>query len=162
MKRWGLIAGLWMVLFSWAMSHQSLMHQNQSAIKASPSYLYVIEAQSGVLQKIPEYSGRYHLTLDQVDVDHILAFSDRPYRIVRYTSAHQLKKDWAHGQNNFVEDPPNAVLLAKGHSAQVVVLEDMRLDAKQISFDVRITQMRNQLPQRVALEHITLVIDNAN
>lgn len=81
---------------------------------------------------------------------------------MRYTSAHQLKKDWAQGQNNFIEDPPNAVLLAKGHLAQVVVLEDMRLDAKQISFDIRINQMRNQLPQRVALEHITLVIDNAN
>ena len=39
-----------------------------------------------------------------------LMFSDRPERIVGHLTAAQFVDGWGHGENSFLDDPPNAVL----------------------------------------------------
>jgi hypothetical protein len=45
-----------------------------------------------------------------------LMFSDRPERVVGHLTTEQFVDGWGHGENSFLEDPPNAVLsfLAEG------------------------------------------------
>ncbi|HTA33196.1 MAG TPA: hypothetical protein VK721_07205 [Solirubrobacteraceae bacterium] len=39
-----------------------------------------------------------------------LIFSDRPDRIVGHLTTKQFIEGWGHGENSFLDDPPNAVL----------------------------------------------------
>ena len=39
-----------------------------------------------------------------------LFFADRPERVVGHISAGEFVAQWGEGNNNFAEDPPNAVL----------------------------------------------------
>src|SRR5271163_5025041 len=39
-----------------------------------------------------------------------LMFSDRPERIVGHLTSGQFVEGWGHGENSFLDDPPNAVL----------------------------------------------------
>ena len=77
-----------------------------------PEYLFVISAQSGEITKVSDH--QYTLTLRHTDIDHILMFSDRPYRIARYITVDQLKDIWSQGENSFSENPPNAGLVMHG------------------------------------------------
>ncbi len=70
-----------------------------------------------------------------------LYFSDRPKRVVGHMTTVDFVDLWAEGDNNFEEDPPNAVLafLEPGDEAPedaVVVLQQPRLENGQLSYSI--------------------------
>ena len=75
-----------------------------------PQFLFVLEADHGTLQH--QADGQVRLSLSVEHMQHILMFSDRPFRIARYITDAELAKYWvATGDNSFTADPPNAALL---------------------------------------------------
>jgi hypothetical protein len=72
-----------------------------------------------------------------------LMFSDRPERIVGHLTADQFVEGWGHGENSFLDDPPNAVLsfLAAGDQSPedvVVTLTNPRLDGEDLTYNVSV------------------------
>ena len=74
-----------------------------------------------------------------------LMFSDRPERIVGHLTAAQFVEGWGHGENSFLEDPPNAVLsfLEEGDQIPedvVVTITNPRLDGLEITYDATVLE----------------------
>lgn len=91
------------------------------AFKKSPSYLFVLSAQQGVIAEVRQ---RYVLTLKKVD-SHVLWFADRPIRKAGFVSIGDFIASWSEG---FRGDPPNAALVhvdmlfdKNGHQQPVAV-----------------------------------------
>ena len=89
----------------------------------------------------------------------MIKFSERPYRLVKYITVDQLKNLWSKGINSFESDPPNAVLMAKGHNAQIIVLMGITVNKETISFHVHLTNPAAGLLKKGSLENISLVVD---
>ena len=80
-----------------------------------------------------------------------LMFSDRPERIVGHLTTKQFIDGWGHGENSFLDDPPNAVLsfLDADEDAPedvVVTLTNPRMDWERLTYDVDV--LEGQLPAR--------------
>lgn len=75
--------------------------------KQAVEWLFVITSKEGEIKKNDQ--GQYVLTLDHAKIERVLAFSDRPNRIVKFISPENFKKLWREGKNSFKDDPPNAV-----------------------------------------------------
>jgi hypothetical protein len=78
-----------------------------------------------------------------------LMFSDRPDRIVGHLTTEQFVEGWGHGENSFLDDPPNAVLsfLQDGEGTPedvVVTLTNPRMDWERLTYDVDV--LEGQLP----------------
>ena len=89
-----------------------------------------------------------------------LYFSDRPKRIVGHMTTVDFVDLWAEGDNNFEEDPPNAVLafLEPGDEAPedaVVVLQQPRLENGELSYFVE--TLEGEVPTQAG--PVTLFID---
>ena len=89
-----------------------------------------------------------------------LYFSDRPKRIVGHMTTVDFVDLWAEGDNNFEEDPPNAVLafLEPGDEAPedaVVVLQQPRLENGELSYSIEI--LEGTVPTQTG--PVTLFID---
>jgi hypothetical protein len=97
--------------------------------------LYVLNADGAMLAE-----GK--LTLSGVSSNAIV-FADRPVRAAGHLTVAQLLKDWGTGEDNFVEDPPNATISVLGgtgsevHDA-VVVLSNPAMDGTTLSFEVQV------------------------
>jgi hypothetical protein len=95
-------------------------------------------------------SGNGALTLH--DLAHsTLMFSDRPERIVGHLTMKQFVEGWGHGENSFLENPPNAVLSFLPAGAEDVAPEDVvvtltnpRLEWERVTYDVDV--LEGQLP----------------
>jgi len=61
-----------------------------------PSYLFVIMSDYGMIQQTS--NGEYQLILDHSDVEKVLAFTNRPYRLVQYETGEALKTMWSEGR----------------------------------------------------------------
>ncbi len=80
-----------------------------------------------------------------------LMFSDRPERIAGHLTTKQFVEGWGHGENSFLEDPPNAVLsflAADEHAPEdvVVTLTNPRIDWERLTYDVDV--LEGDLPER--------------
>ena len=89
-----------------------------------------------------------------------LYFSDRPKRIVGHMTTVDFVDLWAEGDNNFEEDPPNAVLafLEPGADAPedaVVVLQQPRLENGELSYSIE--TLEGTVPTQTG--PVTLFID---
>ena len=89
-----------------------------------------------------------------------LYFSDRPKRIVGHMTTVDFVDLWAEGDNNFEEDPPNAVLafLEPGDEAPedaVVVLQQPRLENGGLSYSIE--TLEGTVPTQTG--PVTLFID---
>ena len=89
-----------------------------------------------------------------------LYFSDRPKRIVGHMTTVDFVDLWAEGDNNFEEDPPNAVLafLEPGDEAPedaVVVLQQPRLENGELSYSIE--TLEGTVPTQTG--PVTLFID---
>jgi hypothetical protein len=78
-----------------------------------------------------------------------LMFSDRPERIVGHLSTSQFVDGWGHGENSFLDDPPNAVLsfLAEGDGTPedvVVTLTNPQFDAQGLTYNAAV--LEGELP----------------
>ena len=89
-----------------------------------------------------------------------LYFSDRPKRVVGHMTTVDFVDLWAEGDNNFEEDPPNAVLafLESGDEAPedaVVVIQQPRLENGQLSYSIK--TLEGTVPTQTG--PVTLFID---
>jgi hypothetical protein len=74
-----------------------------------------------------------------------LYFSDRPRREVGHLSSHHFVELWGEGENNFLDDPPNAVLsFMDVESAppedSVVVIRAPQLDGDVLSYSIELLE----------------------
>ncbi|MCA9949711.1 MAG: hypothetical protein KDE48_08705 [Anaerolineales bacterium] len=70
-----------------------------------------------------------------------LMFSDRPQRVTGHVPTEEFLDSWGDGDNNFADDPPNAVLSIFSEDEVndvVIVLQDPALDAGNLSYQVKI------------------------
>ena len=89
-----------------------------------------------------------------------LYFSDRPKRIVGHMTTVDFVGLWAEGDNNFEEDPPNAVLSFlesgdEGPKDVVVVLEHPHLENGELSYSIE--TLEGTVPTQTG--PVTLFID---
>ena len=89
-----------------------------------------------------------------------LYFSDRPQRVVGHMTTADFVDLWAEGDNNFEEDPPNAVLacLEPGAHAPedaVVVLQQPRLENGELLYSIE--TLEGTVPTQTG--PVTLFID---
>ena len=99
-----------------------------------PSFLFVILSNYGQIQK--DSDGSYQLILDHGDIEKVLSFSDRPYRIVKHMTGAELQSDWNIGSDSFKKDPPNATVIINQH-LQTIVLLNMKVVGDQTIFTIR-------------------------
>ena len=104
--------------------------------KKPPSFLFVVQAKEAVLKPVKDDLHRYTLSMKLTDenVGKIIAFTDRPYRIVKMMTTKQLLDLWGEGKNSFKADPPNAVLSANGFDARIVILESMIINKELLTY----------------------------
>jgi hypothetical protein len=75
-------------------------------------------------------------------------FSDRPTRIAGHLTTKQFVEGWGHGENSFLDDPPNAVLSFLGGEQEeapedvVLTLTNPRLEWERITYDVDVREGR--------------------
>ena len=110
-------------------SHSTVAH------KKAPSFLFVVQAKKGEIKK--NKAGHYELVLNKADVNHVIMFSDRPYRIVKYITGKNLATEWTKGKNSFKDDPPNAVLSGTGMKAEIVILSSIHVKDQQVIFGLQ-------------------------
>jgi hypothetical protein len=80
-----------------------------------------------------------------------LMFSDRPDRVVGHLTTKQFIDGWGHGENSFLDDPPNAVLSFLDTDENtpddvVLTLTNPRMDWERLTYDIDI--LEGQLPAR--------------
>ena len=93
--------------------------------------------------------------IQKSDMNRVIEFSDRPYRIVKYITGGELQKIWGEGKNSFADDPPNAVLSAANQKPVIVVLDGMQVDKSQVTFYFASTHVLSA----GLLNTLTIVID---
>ncbi len=108
--------------------------KSSSTQKGKPSYLFVILSNYGKIQQASD--GSYQLILDHGDVEKVLAFSNRPYRLEQHLTGESLKTMWSQGANSFAQDPPNATVIIN-QQLQTIVLLNMNVVGDQTIFTIR-------------------------
>ena len=123
--------------------------------KKAASFLFVVSADKAKITHLKD--GKYSLVIQKSDMNRVIEFSDRPYRIVKYITGSELQKIWGEGKNSFAVDPPNAVLSAANQKPVIVVLDGMQVDKDQITFYFSSTHVLSA----GLLNSFSLVIDSA-
>jgi len=83
----------------------------QAESKNKPEFLFILSAKEGKITKLGD--NQYKLVIKKSNFhESVIAFSDRPYRIVKQLSMPQFISLWDKGENSFKDDPPNASLNA--------------------------------------------------
>ena len=80
-----------------------------------------------------------------------LFFADRPQRVVGHMHTRKFVNDWGEGENNFAEDPPNAVVsfLEEGDAVPeevTMVIRDPHLTEETLTYNVEV--LDGTLPTR--------------
>ena len=129
--------------------------------KKPPSFLFVVQAKEAVLKPVDDDLHRYTLSMKLTDenVGKIIAFTDRPYRIVKMMTTKQLLDLWGEGKNSFKADPPNAVLSASGFDARIVILESMIINNEQLTYTLVQTDPSTPSLKGINMAHVILTID---
>ena len=102
--------------------------------KGKPSYLFVIMSNQGSISK--NRQGEFILTLNHGDIEKVLAFSDRPFRIVKHMTGEELKQMWSQGNNSFAKDNPNAAVIINQH-LQTVILTSVNITQNTMTFTLK-------------------------
>ena len=121
--------------------------------KKAPSFLFVVSADKAKISHIKD--GKYSLEIQKSDMNKVIEFSDRPYRIVKYITGSDLQKIWGEGKDSFAVDPPNAVLSAANQKPIIVVLDGMHRDKSHVTFHFTSTHEHTT----GSLSYATLTID---
>lgn len=103
--------------------------------KQDVEWLFVITSKQGQIKK--NTKGNYELLIKHAHIERILAFSDRPNRIVQFIEPTQLKKIWHEGgKESFKADPPNAVAVF-GQEKITMILTSVSVKKNQILFSIK-------------------------
>lgn len=109
----------------------------------TPSWLFVVHSSSGVLK--PTSDGQYQLTLRHENIERIVAFTDRPYRIVQDIKVSTLEGIWGKGTNSFHRDPPNAGLLMGGR-LYTVIITGMKSSSHTVVYTLKVDDANKTIP----------------
>ena len=120
-----------------ATDHKATAPAVVKAEHKAPSFLFVVYSEKANIKKLKD--GRYTLTMKHTDINHVIEFSDRPYRIVKYITGNNLQKLWSKGKNSFAADPPNAVLSASKLKPIIIVLYSIQVNKKRVTFTIHST-----------------------
>ncbi len=121
--------------------------------------MFVVSADKAKITHLKD--GQYSLVIQKSDMNRVIEFSDRPYRIVKYITGGELQKIWGggkKGKNSFAVDPPNAVLSAASQKPVIVVLDGMQVDKSLVTFYFSSTHVLSSGP----LNKFSLTIDPVN
>ena len=136
-------------------------HSTTTVTKKAPSFLFVIDAKQGDITK--DKNGQFHLELKHADMNHVIQFSDRPNRIVKYITGAKLQSLWPEGRDSFKKDPPNAVLSGTGIKTQIVILNGIHATKDTISLPISVStdeaRVISPLEPQKNLSNITITID---
>ena len=121
----------------------------------APSFLFVVYSEKANIKKLK--NERYTITMQHTDINHVIAFSDRPYRIVKYITGNNLQKLWSKGKNSFAVDPPNAVLSASKLKPIIIVLDSIEVNEETVTFTIHSTGLIKT--EDTQAQNINLVID---
>ena len=124
--------------------------------KKAASFMFVVSADKAKITHLKD--GQYSLVVQKSDLNRVIEFSDRPYRIVKYITGNDLQKIWGEGKNSFAVDPPNAVLSAGNQKPVIVVLDGMQVDKAQVTFYFSSTHVLSA----GQLNKISLTVDGCN
>jgi len=116
-ERKSLIAGVGVLIFTVILAGVAVTAHNNN--EPQPEWLMVMNAETGEFQPAGD---SYTLTLEGVDAE-MLAFTDRPEREAQTWDTSAFLDYW---QNEFGDDPPNAVVSADGVRV-AVTLSDPRV-----------------------------------
>ena len=84
---------------------ENAQHVRSLGLRKPPiSYLFVISSKKSHIAKVSDHV--YTLTLERGDLNNVLKFSDRPYRIAEYITPSDLADSWKTGENSFAKIHP--------------------------------------------------------
>ena len=124
--------------------------------KKAPSFLFVVSADKAKIIHLKD--GTYSLVIQKSDMNQVIAFSDRPNRILKDITGSVLVKLWPEGKNSFKKDPPNAVISADNLKSQIVVIHADEL--KQGAYHLHISGLTKGAIDRGLLLNLTVTIDS--
>ena len=129
-----------------------------------PEFFAIQHAESGSITNIN--STLYLLELNNISEKTIL-FSDRPDRIVEHTSTLEFIDSWAFGKDNFLQDPPNGVLVINSvvNESDLVLMELIDpvydMDKKTLQYSVVINNLTS-IELYSIFDQATLLIDSTD
>lgn len=124
------ILTLFLILpFSFSTTYANVDNNKKKPVE----WLFVITSVDAEIKKNDQ--GQYQLILKHAHIERVLAFSDRPNRIVKMISPEDFKKLWGEGQNSFEKDPPNAIAVF-GQEKIAMTLMSVSVDAHKTAFVV--------------------------
>ena len=127
----------------------------KDAKKKAPSFLFVVSADKAKITHLKD--GQYSLVIQKSDMNRVIEFSDRPYRIVRYITGSELQKIWGEGKIMLIEvDPPNAVLSASNLKPVIIVVDGMIVYKDKVTFYFSSTHA----PSIGQLNKLSLMLDS--
>ena len=135
----------------------STAETNQAVAKKAPSFMFVLSAKQAELKKGKD--GSTLLVIKKSDLDQTIEFSDRPYRIVKYTTGSDLAKDWSEGENSFAADPPNAVLSSANLKPHIVVLNGISITDDVLTFNFKGMPLQGDIVTH-AIRSFVMTIDD--
>ena len=143
-------------------SLHSIYTQENMTDSGEPKFFAIQHAQSGLISEINETV--YSLQLNDV-YDKTIIFSDRPDRIVTSMSTADFIGNWSTGEDSFVVDAPNAVLIVdeqEGKQQDVAIVELFNpvydVDKKTLKYDVTPDNVTSiELPS--GFEQSTLILE---
>ena len=134
-------------------AHQKVVAKDSKSSQIS--YLFLLAAKKAQLKH--SNAGNSQLFIEKKDLDRVITFSDRPYRIVRYTTGRDLVKVWSTGKNSFSDDPPNAALVAEKMKPHIVKIIDATFTHEHLILNIQPLNHLSLLPK--TLLSPTLLID---
>ena len=145
-----------------AVSSSPVYAQENMTESDMPKFFAIQHAQSGSISEINATA--YTLELNDVS-DKTILFSDRPDRIVMSTSTSNFIGNWSVGEDSFVVDAPNAVLIVDklGRGQDIVIAElsnpIYEHDSNKLKYDFIFLNTTNLLTDSFKFETNTLLID---
>ena len=142
----------------------SIYGQKKATTSITPmEFLAAQQAQSGSISEIN--STAFSLQLNNVS-DNTLLFTERPERIVTSVDTSDFIGNWSLGQNSFVVDAPNAIIVVEDNNTQqkMAVIELSKpvydIDKKTLTYEI-IPDNTTSLDLPNEFGQSTLVIDGS-
>lgn len=96
------------------------------------TFMVVMMAKKG---EIKNRNGKYVLVLKKIDTNHILSFSDQPFRVTKHISSKELEELWVSSVERFANVPPTAVVVI-GSEMQSVKVQAITYEDQEIVFNL--------------------------
>ena len=136
-------------------SYIKVMSEAKKRADKPLEWLFAVTAIQGTLSN---EAGNYLLDIKHDDVERIVAFTDRPNRIIRLMTATGLADEWiTPGSNSFKEDPPNASFASSGTPLDIIEIIDATSMNRVLRFKFR--YLNSSTRKLGKIDNVVLTID---